>query len=190
MQKSANGRVENSTVKQLAKEGRRLFDLMNEAEASVYRAVNLANYRAWQFGKFLLRAKEEIGHGLFLQWREQAFPKIHERKLYRCQELFSKNPNVTELSVLNQRSLEGFIDNLSDDSVRKFRLGYVPEKERPQLDGNVKFSRPMDHLGVVNEFHKWRRRREVGHIEKNVKEESRDFREIFDWLRTEYYADE
>jgi len=52
MQQKKIQKITADRAKQLAKEGHELFELMNEAEASVYRNVNLANYRAWEFGRF------------------------------------------------------------------------------------------------------------------------------------------
>src|SRR6266568_3846005 len=145
-------------VKQLAKEGQELLGLMNQAEASVYRNVNLANYRAWEFGRFLTRAKHELGHGLFIPWRNATFPKIHERKAQRCQELFANNSNATVLSDLSDRLLKKWIGALNRDSVRKFRLGYVPEKFQPEHKGNAKFPRLVSFLNIVNEYERLRNR--------------------------------
>src|SRR5437867_2891484 len=63
-------------AKRLSKEGYHLLELMNVAEASVYRNVNLANYHAWHFGKFLASAKAELGHGRFTIWRGATFPNV------------------------------------------------------------------------------------------------------------------
>jgi hypothetical protein len=65
-------------------------------------------------------------------------------------------------------------------------LGYVPEKEHPALPGNVRFDRPNDCGGIVSEFDKWRRRREVGHIEKNIEEETKQFHDMRKWMDDEY----
>jgi len=113
---------------------------------------NLANYRAWEFGRFLYTAKHELGHGQFRQWSNATFPKIHERKAQRCQELFANNPNATLLSDFSDRSLKKWIGALNRDSVRKFRLGYVPGKFQPKHKGNVKFARFVSFLNIVNEY--------------------------------------
>jgi len=89
MRKSA-GRELAIQAKRLSKEGCRRLELMNEAEASVYRAVNLANYRAWHFGKFLAEAKAQLGYGRFTIWRAATFPNVHERKAQRCMELLER----------------------------------------------------------------------------------------------------
>lgn len=164
MQKST-GKKLALQARRLSKEGCYLLELMNEAEASVYRNVNLANYRAWHFGKFLARAKAELGHGRFTIWRAATFPNVHERKAQRCQELFAKNSKATVLSDLSERSLAKWIADLNENSVRKFRLGYVPEKERLQLPGDEKVKPAPHYLTFVNEFFRYDRQLRIGKIE-------------------------
>ena len=170
-------------AKQLAKEGQELFDLMNEAEASVYRNVNLANYRAWEFGRFLTRAKHELGHGLFIPWRNATFPNIHERKAQRCQELFAKNSNATVLSDFSERSLKKWIDGLNRDSVRKFRLGYAPDKLQPKYKGNIKFRRLVSFLNIVNEYNRLRNRHIAGLQMVDFEEAREETKELFQFLK-------
>ena len=188
MQQKKIQKITADRAKQLAKEGHELFDLMNEAEASVYRNVNLANYRAWEFGRFLTRAKHELGHGLYIPWRNATFPNIHERKAQRCQELFASNPNATVLSDFSDRSLKKWIGSLNRDSVRKFRLGYVPDKLQTKYKGNVKFPRLVSFLNIVNEYERLRNR----HIEglqmvdfDEAREETKALFQFLKWLHGE-----
>jgi hypothetical protein len=164
MQKST-GKELAIQAKRLSKEGCRLLELMNEAEDSVYRNVNLANYRAWRFGKFLAGAKAELGHGRFTIWRAATFPNVHERKAQRCQELFAKNSKATELSDFSESAIRKWIIDLNKDSVRKFRLGYVPVKERLLLEGDEKVTPTPHHLTFVNEFFRYNRQLRTGKIE-------------------------
>lgn len=164
MQKSA-GKELALQAKRLSKEGCRLLELMNEAEASVYRNVNLASYRAWHFGKFLAEAKAELGHGRFTIWRAATFPNVHERKAQRCMELFAKNSNATELSDFSESTVSKWIIDLDKDSVRKFRLGYVPPKERLVLEGNEKVNPQPHYLTALNNYSKWRRQVRIGRAE-------------------------
>jgi hypothetical protein len=164
MQKST-GKELAIQAKQLSKEGCRLLELMNEAEASVYRNVNLANYHAWRFGKFLAGAKAALGHGRFTIWRAATFPNVHERKAQRCQELFAKNSKATELSDFSESTVRKWIIDLNKDSVRKFRLGYVPMKERLLLEGDEKVTFAPHHLTWVNEFFRYNRQLRTGKIE-------------------------
>jgi hypothetical protein len=48
----------------------------------------------------------------------------------------------------------------------------------------------MHHFSWVLEFQKWKHRRKVGLIEANLKEERRDCRKVFEWLRDNLYQDE
>src|SRR5436190_865796 len=105
MPKFAIEKITAIEEKELAKEGQQKLALMDDAEAGVYRNVNLATYRAWDFGRYLIGAKEKIGLGLFEAWRNSRFPKVHERKARRCQELFSLNSERTELSALSERAI-------------------------------------------------------------------------------------
>jgi len=183
MQQKKIQKITADHAKQLAKEGHELFDLMNEAEASVYRNVNLANYRAWEFGRFLTRAKHELGHGLFIPWRNATFPNIHERKAQRCQELFANNPNATVLSDFSGRSLKKWISRLNRDSVRKFRLGYVPDKLQPKYKGNVKFPRLVSFLNIVNEYERLRNRHITGLQMVDFEEAREETKELFQFLK-------
>jgi hypothetical protein len=164
MQKSTEKKLALQ-AQRLSKEGCRLLELMNEAEASVYRNVDLANYRAWRFGKFLGGAKAELGHGRFTIWRAATFPNVHERKAQRCQELFAKNSKATVLSDFSESTISKWIIALNKDSVRKFRLGYVPVKERLVLEGDEKVNPQLHYLTVVNQYSKWRRQVKIGHAE-------------------------
>ena len=183
MQENIIQKVTADRAKQLAKEGRALLGLMNKAEASVYRNVNLANYRAWELGGFLTRAKQELGHGLFIPWRNATFPKIHERKAQRCQELFANNSNATVLSDLSDRSLKKWIRELNHDSVRKFRLGYVPDKFQPKHKGNVKFARFVSFLNIVNEYNRLRNRHTEGLQLVDFEEARNETKELFHFLK-------
>jgi hypothetical protein len=176
-------KVTADRAKQLAKEGQELLDLMNKAEASVYRNVNLANYRAWEFGRFLTRAKHELGHGLFSHWRNATLPKIHERKAQRCQELFANNSNATVLSDFSDRSLKKWVGALNHDSVRKFRLGYVPDKFQPKHKGNVKFPRLVSFLNIVNEYSRLKQRHISGLEHVNFEETKEETMELYQFLR-------
>ena len=188
MQENIIQKVTADRAKQLAKEGRALLGLMNKAEASVYRNVNLANYRAWELGGFLTRAKQELGHGRFRHWRNANFPRIHERKAERCQELFANNSNATVLSDLSDRSLKKWIRELNHDSVRKFRLGYVPDKFQPKHKGNVKFARFVSFLNIVNEYNRLRNRYMEG-LEavdfEEAREETKGLFQFLKWLHGE-----
>ena len=173
-------------ARRLSKEGCRLLELMNEAEASVYRNVNLANYRAWRFGKFLASAKAELGHGQFTIWRAATFQNVHERKAQRCQELFAKNSNATELSDFSDRSIAKWIANRDENSIRKFRLGYVPAKDQSEHKGNAKFGRLVSFLNTANEYARLKQRHLEGLQQVDFKEAREELRELYKFLQWLY----
>jgi hypothetical protein len=173
-------------ARRLSKEGCRLLELMNEAEVSVYRNVNLANYRVWHFGKFLARAKAELGHGQFTIWRAATFPNVHERKAQRCQELFAKNSKATELSDFSDRSIAKWIANRDENSIRKFRLGYVPAKDQTEHKGNVKFGRLVSFLNIANEYARLKQRHVEGLQRVDFDEAREEMREPYQFLRWLY----
>ena len=51
-----------------------------------------------------------------------------------------KNPNTAHVRYLEF------------DTIRKYAIGFVPEKDQPEHKGNQKFSRSVSFLNVVNEF--------------------------------------
>lgn len=178
--------IEKVDAKELAQRGQQLVSLMDEAESGVYRNVNLANYRAWEFGRYLSSAKEQIGHGNFDTWRKSAFPKLHERKAQRCHELYRNNSKATELSDLKDSSLDRWIKGLSLDSVRKFRLGYVPDKHQPNKGKDVKLPRLHSFLNVVNEYERLKYRHTNGLQEVDLVEAREELVELYAFLKWLY----
>src|SRR5207247_56989 len=90
----------------------------------------LGNQTRQGFSKRLNELKAVVGHGSWETWRASTFPKLSKRSSCNCMALDRNNPNV-------QKSA-----HLSAESVRKFRFGYVPVKDRPKLKGDKKFARP------------------------------------------------
>lgn len=138
-----------------------------------------AIYEAWQAGVRLNKIKPEIGHGNWLPWLDLNFCKratVVPRMAQLYMKIDNDNPNARRVA------------HLKFDTIRKYRIGFVPEKEKPLLGNNVTFPRITHHLKLVNDFNRWKRRRDTGQIESDREEERRDFQEIFDWMRSELYA--
>jgi hypothetical protein len=191
--------ITTKKVADLTSRARKVFGAMESAEASVYRDVKLSCYYAWLFGRVLCSAKDELEHGVFMSWRASTFPKLKQNKTQRCMELHKRNANCRELDNLSEKNLEGFVAKLDADSVRKYQLGYVPEKEKPQLTGrddageltDLRFKRPRSSLKCCNEWAKWKQQRDQGtHGEKSIIQERVDFREQFNWMVQDLYASE
>jgi len=177
--------IEKVNPKSLAEAGQKLIALMGEAESGVYRNVNLSNYRAWEFGRYLSSAKEQIGHGNFETWRKNSFPKLKDGKAQRCQELFRNNSKASELRLLTDDTLDRWIRSLHLDSVRKYRLGYVPDKHQPNKGKDVKLPRLHSFLNIVNEYERLKYRHTNGLQEvdlKEAREETGELCAFLNWL--------
>jgi len=145
-------------IEQLDAIGRRIEDDLNEA-------LDLA----WRLGKTLLKKKDDVGRGNWLIWVD-ANLRIGDRRARQYMELASQNPHAKKVA------------DLSEDSVRKFRLGYVPDKERPDLEGDATLPPAHHHLSIVNDWRKWQRRVEIGQATFNEGEAKRDLWPVFEWM--------
>jgi hypothetical protein len=143
----------------------RLEEIGRDIDGKLSEALDLA----WRVGLNLLAKKESVGHGKWLIWVEANLP-IGERHARRYMELASQNTAAKT------------VDDLSEDSVRKFRLGYVPEKERGELPGDQTIPRVHHHLAIVNDFRKLQRRVEIGQAQLNQAEAKRDLWPVFEWM--------
>jgi len=115
---------------------------------------------AWRVGNILSGLKEDIGHGKWIIWLISHFPELgstdrmREENAARCMKLYKENECIKD----------GNSRLLSIDSVRKFMWGYIPAKDRPQLEGDSDIDPSPHHLTFVNQFSKWDRQRRSGHV--------------------------
>ncbi|HEX3818606.1 MAG TPA: hypothetical protein VHW03_09990 [Chthoniobacterales bacterium] len=149
------------------------------AKTEVEDKQKFALREAWQAGIALNQLKALFPHGSWIPWLLVNFCKARDVS-YRTAALYMK--------IASENSNVQRVADLKFDTVRKYALSFAPEKEKPQLSGNVKLPKLLHHLTVVNEFNRWKRRRDTGQIEKDEEEERRDYRELYDWLR-ELYGD-
>jgi hypothetical protein len=119
---------------------------------------NLRNNRdailvhAWRLGQILSELKEEIGHGKWLFWLGGYWPDLGERNAQRCIAFFKANESVES---------NGF----AVESIRKFMWGYIPAKERLELEGDI-IDSPAPHFRTfINQFSKYDRQLRTGHVE-------------------------
>ncbi len=148
---------------------------LDDTSKSLLELFDRAIDRAWRLGLCLAEIKRAVGHGNWLGWIEANLP-VGERQAQRYIELAAANPSAKTAA------------DLSEDSVRKFRLGYVPEKERPELDGDAEIKPTVHHLTLLNDFRRLHRRIEIGAASFDREEARRDLRPMWEWL-SELYAD-
>jgi hypothetical protein len=114
--------------------------------------------RAWKLGQILIQLKEEIGHGKWSLWLGGNWPELGERNAQRCMAFFKANETW---KLTKSEEFRGF----EVESVRKFMWGYLPAKERLQLDGDEPIKPGQHHLTLRNQFFKYDRQLRSGHLE-------------------------
>jgi hypothetical protein len=153
-----------------------------QARQSVQEEQQAALEWAWKSGKALNEIKPRIGHSNWTPWLSANWLSKRQHRSVRSAQCYMKidadNPNAQRVA------------DLKFDTIRKYAIGFVPEKDKPPLKGNVTFARLSCDLKFVNEWHRWKRRRDTGQIDKNLEEERRNCREMFDWMSTELYGDD
>jgi DUF3102 family protein len=155
------------TTAQKLKRAKAIYFEIIQIEGSLKQAKNNLLVHAFALGQILTELKEEIGHGNWLMWLPSNFPELGSsddmriKNAQRCMNFHRDNTsNSRNSSNLNRRSAADF----GNDSVRKFMWGYVPAKERPQLEGDESVSNPPHYLSFVNHLVKWYRQLGLGHI--------------------------
>jgi hypothetical protein len=156
-------------LKTLTEDARTLVMQLDAMGQDLEKQLTLALERAWRLGQKLLSIKALVGHGNWLTWLE-ANLTIGPRHAQRHMELAASNLEADQ------------VKELSAESVRKFRLRYVPDKERPQLEGDQSLPRVCHHLTIVNDFRRFQRRVEIGQAALDPSEAKRDLKPLFLWL--------
>lgn len=163
-------------VSRLAIKCRRLIGRIDGIGRKIEGDLNSALGRAWILGLRLLRMKEKLGHGNWLRWVEANLP-IKERRVRHYLELAEDNRTA--------RSWK----HLDPDSVRKFRLGYVPDKQRTELEDDKNVGSAVHHVTLVNDFRKLMRRVNTNQLTIDQPKARQDLWPVFEWLTTLYGLD-
>jgi hypothetical protein len=149
--------MQKATIDGKLATARELYNEILESEKSLLGTREQMLRRAWKLGKILNELKEEIGHGKWLFWLGGNWPELGERNSRRCIALFNDNRDWSGNPAESA--------DLTIDSVRKFMWGYIPTKERLQIDGDEQIKPGLHHLTFVNQFSKYDRQFRNGHIE-------------------------
>jgi hypothetical protein len=164
----------------LVAEARREIAAIAEAEGRLSRARDDGLDHAWRLGKTLIALKEQVGRGNWYIWLGANLSAIGNTETMRranasrCMALFRDNPDR-----------RNSCDSFSPETVRKFMWGYVPKKERLQLEGNLPNKPGAHHLTFCNEFRRWDSQVRSGradlhleHFEREIEPVLRRIREI------------
>jgi hypothetical protein len=147
----------NNVVEKLS-EAKAIYFLILNGENLMLSTRDEMLRRAWKLGSILSEIKEEVGHGKWLFWLGGHWPELGERNARRCIAFFSANEHCKNLKTAESRGFEL-------ESVRKFMWGYLPAKERLQLEGDENIKPGAHHLTFVNAFSKWDRQFRNGSVE-------------------------
>ena len=139
-------------VRPMLRRAQEIYATIIDGERAMEGLRDAVLLRAWSLGKILSEIKEDVGHGRWLFWLGGHWPDLSERTAQRCMALHKDNAKANP---------QNFAD-LSPDSIRKFMFGYVPAKERPQLQGDERLAPQPHPLTFVNNFTKWDRQAEIG----------------------------
>jgi hypothetical protein len=145
-----------SAVPLLVAKAKTLISAFQNIELSLRTNYEQLYRRAWDIGEVLSQLKDEIGHGKWMIWLPSHFRELGKsddmriKNAQRCINFCRENPNSKNSS------------NFNPDSVRKLMWGYIPAKERPQLEGDEDVSRSPHYLTFVNHFNKFDRQLTLG----------------------------
>jgi hypothetical protein len=162
-------RAISQDLKTLTAEAIGLLTELDAIGQDVESKLTVAMDRAWRLGRALASIKAVVGHGNWLVWLD-ANLAISSRHAQRHMELATANPEAE------------CVGELSVESVRKFRLGYVPEKAKPELPGDATLPRVCHHLTLLNDWRRFTRRVEIGQVNLDAEEARRDLAPLFEWL--------
>lgn len=140
-------------------QARAIYAEILEDEKSIAGNRDQMLMHAWKLGAILSELKDEIGHGKWLFWLGGNWPELGERNSQRCIAFF--RANETWIAPVKSVEFLGF----EKESVRKFLWGYLPVKERLQLEGDEEIKPGLHHLTFINQFSKWDRQLRNGQIE-------------------------
>jgi hypothetical protein len=158
-------------LRQLTKEAKQFFAEAEKQRASVEAGVASALDKAWQCGKRLNAIKAIVGHGNWLPWLENHWPELPERTAQLYMKIDRDNPNTQRVA------------DLEFDTVRKYALGFVPEKEEPNKGRDVKFPRLVSMLNIANEYNRLKYRHVNGLQSVDFKEAREETGELYLFLR-------
>lgn len=137
-----------------------LADIKDKAQDSVV--------VAWRLGEICIKAKETVGHGNYEAWLESV--NLSKTTAFRYVQLRTKYSTLELLDSANAQR-EGILALI------------VPNKERPEHEGDVKFTASPTHLAIVNDWHRFLRQVEIGKSTLNKEEIRKDLKPVYDWLK-------
>jgi hypothetical protein len=151
------------------------------ARGAAENAQQLALFHAWQAGIRLNKIKTLVGHGNWQDWLEENFcqpRRITERTAQLYMKIDNDNPHLRNVKPNLKR-----VSDLRFDTVRKYMIGFVPEKAQPEHAGNKKFPRLASFLNIANEYSRLKQRHIDGLQSVDFQEAREETKELYQFLR-------
>lgn len=193
MQKSTNGKelaIRKEEIRDLLKEAIAHHKYCETARGSVLSAQQVAMWHGWQTGIRLNEMKELIGSGNWQDWLELNFCQEADVTIRTAQIYMKIDSDNSELrdKAKTKRVSPGkpdlqLLTRLKFDTIRKYVIGFVPEKDQPEHDGNIKFPRLVSFLNIVNEFARLKQRHVEGLQLVDFNEAREETGELYHFLR-------
>ncbi len=163
--------IRTAEIRQLAAEAKQFHAAAEEARAGTEHYAMTAVEKAWQCGKRLNAIKAIVGHGNWLLWLKNNWPELTERTAQSYMKIDRDNPNALRVA------------DLRFDSIRKYRLSFVPEKAQPNRERDVKFPRLVSFLNIANEYNRLKNRHTSGIEAVDLQEAREETVELYQFLR-------
>jgi hypothetical protein len=169
---------DRAMISKLADQALKHHQNCEAARERVETAKQTALYEGWQAGKILLQIKEMIGRGHWKLWLEENFCKPRGVS-YRTAAIYMKiaklNPGVKR------------VEQLAFDTIRKHAWTFIPPKDEPNKDRDIKLSRIYSFTKIINEYFRLKHRhqeklQEIDFDKLRTKNEMREIYDFFRWL--------
>src|SRR5437667_4088564 len=180
--------MQKSTGKELAVRKNEWAGLLKEtlehhreceaARGAVTKSQDLSMFHAWQAGIRLNKIKAIVGRGNWQTWIEENFSaSIDTAQIY----MRIDNQNPEQREIKNPKTEH--VRFLEFDTIRKYAIGFAPEKDQPVHKGNAKFGRSVSFLNITNEFDRLEYRHTSGLQMVDFEEAREETKRLYLWLR-------
>ncbi len=181
-----------SEITELLNEAIEHHEHCETARASVLERQRLALWHAWQVGIRLNSIKALIPRGDWGDWLELNFcnpSKISVRTAQVYMKIDTDNANLrAEAKTQRVAPIEAdfqLLTKLRFDTIRKYAFGFIPEKERPNNQRDVRLERLATLGNLVNEYERLKYRHISGrqHLDfEMARKETADMYLFLQWL--------
>jgi hypothetical protein len=160
------------------------------ARASVIEGQRLALWHAWQAGIRLNEMKALISRGDWVDWLELNFcgpVKVSLRTTQLYMKIDSDNADLRDQAktqrVAPTEADFQLLTRLKFATIRKYAFSFIPQKDKPYKDSDIKFPRPYSFINIINEYSRIRYRHVCQVHEVDFAGVRKETKELYQFLR-------